>query len=311
MSTSRYCEEDSMSNERIFNSNVSNIFKASLVGILAVVYTVIPFEQFVAQFFGIAFSEFRGGMPTLYLFPLFLIYTAIAFFLAEMKKNLNVGKREAVIFIFAFHYFIVSFLPSLEGKVYLPDFPFYQTLMSGFILALAVVSLICYLWKQEDNPEARIGQQIKSYFSSRSMISWVWRFSLVWLMFYILTMIIGLVAYPFTKPYLDDPMNTLGMVIPSMITLFAITQLRSLIYILVTLPFVVFWKSSKKNLFLYLALINVIQYPLLGDGLAYFWPVMYRAVDGIVLALHVTIMSWLYVTMLWKGVRNEIPEMNS
>jgi hypothetical protein len=70
---------------------------------------------------------------------------------------------------------------------------------------------------------------------------------------------------------------------------------------LVTLPFVIFWKASKRDLFLYLALINVIQYPLLGNGLAYWWPVMYRLPDGIVIALQVIIMSWLYVTMLWKG----------
>jgi hypothetical protein len=217
-----------------------------------------------------------------------------------MKKNLNASKRGAFFIIFAFHYSIASFLPELEGKIYLPDFPFLQTLIGGFILALAVVLLIFYLWKQEDNPEAKVGQQIKSYFSSRSVMSWVWRFFLVWLLFYILTMIISMVAYPFTKPYLDDPINTLGMVIPSMATLFAITQFRSLIYILVTLPFIIFWKCSKKDLFLHLALINVIQYPLLGDGLAYFWPVMFRLPDGIVLALQVTIMSWLYVTMLWK-----------
>ena len=97
-------------------------------------------------------------------------------------------------------------------------------------------------------------------------------------------------------------MNTLGMEIPSMGTLFAITQFRSFLYILVTLPFIIFWKSGKKDLFLYLALINVIQYPLLGDGVgSYFWPVMYRLIDGIVIALQVTTMSWLYVTMLWKG----------
>ena len=290
-----------MSRERMFNETISNIFKASLVGVLAVLFWVIPLERFIAQFFGISFDEFGGGMPTVYLFPLFLIYTAMALVLAKMKKNLNLSKRGAFFIIFAFHYCIVSFLPELEGKIYLPDFPFFQTLVSGFILALAVVSLIFYLWKQEDNHETKAGQQIKSYFSSRSVLSWVWRFLLVWLLFYILTMVIGIVAYPFTKPYLDDPMNTLGMAIPSMGTLLAITQFRSLIYILVTLPFIIFWKSSKKDLFLYLALINVIQYPLLGEGLAYFWPVMYRLVDGIVLALQVTIMSWLYVTMLWKG----------
>jgi uncharacterized membrane protein len=285
-----------MSKKGMFNETVRDTLKASLIGILAVVYSVIPLEQFIAQL-----EEFRGGTPTLYLIPLFLIYTAMAFVLARMKKNLNVSKRGAFFIVFAFHYFIVSFLPELEGKIYLPDFPFVQSLISGLILALVVVSLIFYLWKQEDNPEAKAGQQIKSYFSSRSVMSWVWRFFLVWLLFYILTMIISLVAYPFTKPYLDDALNTLGMVVPSVGTLFAITQFRSLVFILVTLPFVIFWKASERDLFLYLALVNVIQYPLLGDGLAYWWPVMYRLTDGIVIALQAIIMSWLYVTMLWKG----------
>jgi hypothetical protein len=291
-----------MSKESKFNETIRNIFKASLVGILVVVITVIPFDQLIAQLFGIPFEKFGEKMPTLYLFPLFLIYTAIAFVLAMMKKNLNVSKRGAFFIVFAFHYFIVAFLPVLEGKIYLPAFQFLPTLISASILALAVVSLIFYLWKQEDNPEADVGQQIKSYFSSRSVMSWIWRFFLVWLLFYILTMVFSIVAYPFNKPYLDDAMNTLGMVIPGMGTLFAITQFRSLIYILVTLPFIVFWKSNKKDLFLYLALINVIQYPLLGDGVgAFSWPVMYRVIDFIVLALQITIMSWLYVTLLWKG----------
>jgi hypothetical protein len=290
--------------ERTFNKTISNVFKASLVGILAVVITAVPFEQFIAQFAGLSYEEFRGGMPTLYLFPLFLIYTAIALVFAKMKKNLYISKRGAFLVIFAFHYFIVSFLPDLEGKIYLPDFPFFSAMISGFILALAVVSLIFYLWKQEDNPEAKTSQQIKSYFSSRSLLSWVWRFFLVWISFYIVTMIISIVALPFTGKYLDDSLNTLGMVVPSMGTIFAITQFRSLIYILVTLPFIIFWSSSKKSLFLYLALILIIQYPLLGDGLAYFWPAMYRLTDGIVLALQVTIMSWLYVTLLWKDKKS-------
>jgi len=296
---------DLSKNKNPSNNTLRDIFKASLVGILAVVLTIIPFEQFIAQFVGLSYEEFRGGMPTLYLFPLFVIYAAIALVFAKMKNKLYVSKRGAFIIIFAFHYFIVSFLPDLEGKIYLPDFPFYPAMISGFILALAVVSLIFYLWKQEDNPEAKTSQQIKTYFSSRSVLGWVWRFFLVWISFYIVTMIIGIVALPLTGPYLDDPMNTLGMAVPSMGTLFVITQFRSLVYILVILPFIIFWKSSKRSLFLYLALILIIQYPLLGDGLAYFWPVMYRLTDGIVLALQVTIMSWLYVTLLWKGKKAE------
>ena len=190
--------------ERTFNKTISDVFKASLVGILAVVITAVPFEQFIAQFAGLSYEEFRGGMPTLYLFPLFLIYAAIALVFAKMKENLFISKRGAFLVIFAFHYFIVSFLPELEGIIYLPDFPFFSIMISGFILAIAVVSLIFYLWKQEDHPEVKIGQQIKSHFSSRSTLSWVWRFFLVWILFYIVTMIMGIVTLPFTGQYLDD-----------------------------------------------------------------------------------------------------------
>ena len=287
------------------NETVRDLLKACLVGILAVVINVIPFEQFIAQFAGLSYEEFRGGMPTLYLLPLFLIYAAIGLVLARMKQKLNIGRRGAFLIIFAFHYIIISFLPDIEGLIYLPDFTFLSAMTSGFILAGAVVGLIFYLWKKDENPDAKPGEQIKSHFSSRSVLSWVWRFFLVWISFYIVTMIIGIVAMPFTGSYLDDPMNTLGMVVPSMGTLFAITQFRSLIYILVILPFIIFWNSSKRALFLYLALILIIQYPLLGDSLAYFWPAMYRLVDGIVLALQVTLMSWLYVTLLWKGKQEE------
>ena len=288
------------------NETVKNLSNASLVGIMAVVITIIPFEQIVAQFAGLSYEEFRGGMPMLYLLPLFLIYAAIGFVLPRMKQNLNIGRRGAFFIIFAFHYIIVSILPDIEGLIYLPDFTLLSTMTSGLILAGAVVGLISYLWKQDENPDAKPGEQIKSYFSSRSVLSWVWRFFLVWILFYLGTMIIGIVAMPFNGSYLDDPMNPLGMVVPSMGTLFAITQFRSLIYILVILPFIIFWNSSKRALFLYLALIMIIQYPLLGDGLAYFWPAMYRLVDGIVLALQVTVMSWLYVTLLGRGKRDEM-----
>lgn len=287
------------------SETTNDILKASLVGILAVLITVVPLEPFLAQLFGIPFEEFRGGMPTPYLLGWFLIYAAMAFVLARMKRNLNIGRRGAFLIVFAFHYAIVSLLPSLEGRVYLPDFQFVQTLISEFILALAVVALIFYLWKQEANSEASVGQQVRSHFASRSVMGWAWRFFVVWLLFYVVTMVLGIAALPFNQPYLDDPMNTLGMVVPSMGTLFAITQFRSLVYILVTLPFVVFWKAGKRDLFLYLALINVIQYPLLGDGLAYWWPVMYRLVDGIVIALQIITMSWLYVNMLGKGEKHK------
>ena len=135
------------------NETVKNLLKASLVGILAVVINVIPFEQFVAQFAGLSYAEFRGGMPTLYHLPLFLIYAVIGLVLARIKQNLNIGRRGAFLIIFSFHYVITSFLGSIEGLIYLPDFTFISAMTSGFILAVAVVVAIFYLWKQDENPD--------------------------------------------------------------------------------------------------------------------------------------------------------------
>ena len=101
---------------------------------------------------------------------------------------------------------------------------------------------------------------------------------------------------PITGHFLEEGI----MRVPSMLTLFLITIIRSFVYISVTIPIIIFWKSSKKELFLYLALIASLIYPILGDGLAYFWPVMYRLVAGFILTLHTIIMSWFYVWRYWS-----------
>jgi len=128
----------------------------------------------------------------------------------------------------------------------------------------------------------------------KGIFSWIWRFALVLLLFYVIIMILGAITYPLTGPYLENGLFR----VPSMLELFVITLFRSFVYLLVTLPLIVFWKADKRSLFWYLALIHILIYPVLGDGFAYFWPAMYRLIDGLVLSTHVALMSWLYVVLL-------------
>ncbi len=268
------------------NKNLKDILKSSLVGLLAVIITIItPSIPSITNLF--------GDMPKTYLLPIFLIYTLAAFVYSKIKKSLQVGRSGAFLIILSFNFIISSLLPSIEGEIYLETFPLIPILLTEFVLSLAIVSLIFYLWKQDDNSKAG---QVKSYFTSRSIFSWIWRVIVIMLVFYILTMILGIITMPITGHFLEEGL----LKVPSMLTIFIITIFRSFVYILVTLPFIIFWKSSKKELFLYLALIASIIYPILGDGLAYFWPALYRFVDGIVLTLHTIFMSWLYVKILRK-----------
>ena len=275
------------------DKNLKDILKSSLVGLLAVIISIIPF----AKIFGSS-SELSGVMPVSYLLPLFLIYTVIAFVYSKIKNNLKTSKQGAFFIIFSFDFIISAFLPNIEGKIYLENYAFLPNLLKGFILSLAIVSLIFYLWKQDDNSTAG---QVKSYFKSRSIISWTWRVIAIVLLFFILTIIIGIISVSIIG---ESPIEGI-MKIPSFLELFLITAFRSLFFILVTVPFIIFWKSSKKILILYLALITSLIYPIVGDGLAYFWPALYRLVDGTLLTLHTSVMSWLYVRILWKGEKNK------
>lgn len=279
-----------MNNSKILTNNIS---KASLVGLLAVIFNFIPIEKI----FGITIdlADF-GIMPKIYLVPTFFAYSIIALTLVKIKNNLNLGKRGAFTAIFSFLFVINVLLTNIEGNFYLSNYPFIFNLIYGFFLALFITISIFYLWKQDDN-QIDVKEQIRSYFSSRSILSWVWRSTIVLLLFYIIIMILGAATYPLTGHYLENGLFK----IPTMMELFTITMLRSFFYLLVTLPFIIFWKSSKKSLFLSLSLIHTLIYPVLGDGFAYFWPVIYRLIDGMVLTTQVVLMSWIYVTILKKG----------
>jgi len=278
------------------NSNkfvLNNIFKASLVGLLVVIVNLIPLEKIL----GITLGDL-GVMPTIYFIPMFFVYSLIALVFSKMKNNLNLEKKGAFVVIFSFLFVINVLLTSVEGNFYLSNFPFTFTLIYGFILALLITLSIFYLWKQDDNP-VNVKEQIRLYFSSRSIFSWIWKSIVVLFLFYVFIMILGAITFPLTGHYLENGLFKM----PTMLEFFTITMLRSVFYLLVTLPFIIFWKSSKKSLFLYLSLINILIYPVLGDGFAYFWPAMYRLIDGIVLATHAILMSWLYITILKKDTR--------
>jgi len=166
------------------NNTLKDVFKSILVGALVLLITVLPF---------IPHPEIPGmePMPDIYLIPVFLIYTLAAFVYSKIRKNLKMSRQGVFFTIFSFHFIISAFLISVEGEFYLEIFPFLLTLLYGLILSLAISASMCYLWKHEGNGEAGL---VRSYFASRSVFSWVWRVISSMLLFFVFTMIIGIIS---------------------------------------------------------------------------------------------------------------------
>ncbi|WDV47553.1 hypothetical protein PV797_07680 [Clostridiaceae bacterium M8S5] len=270
----------------------ANLLKAGLIGLLVIVIKLIPLETIC----GInATTGEVGTMPKFYFIPMFLIYGVIALELANIKSNLNIGKKGAFIIIFMFFFVIDILLSKLEGNFFIEDYPLLFNIGSGFLENILITIGIFYLWKQEDVISSA-KEKVNNYFRSRSLFSWVWRVIVVLILSFIIYMIIGAMAYPLTGPYMEKLIK-----IPTMFENFLIQIFRGVAYLFVTVPIIVFWKKSLKSLLLNLIFINILLYPVLGYAFAYFFPPMFRLIDGIVLSLHMTAFSWLQIKFLKKG----------
>ena len=269
-----------------------DVAKASLIGLLIVVINLIPLKEV----FGITPTIREAGvMPRIYLIPMFFVYGFIALAFSNIKNNLDIGKKGAFITVFAFFFTVDVLLTNLEGNLFIENYPLVFNLIYGFLKTMLITIGILYFWKQEDAVnDAK--EQIINHFKSRSMSSWTWRLATVLILSFMIYIILGAIAYPLTGPYMERLIE-----VPSMLANFTVTMLRGFAYFLVTLPIIIFWKESSKNLFLNLALINILLYPVLGYVFAYFFPAMFRLIDGVVLTLHVTAMSWLQTRLLRRG----------
>lgn len=278
----------SMSNDK---SLWVNLFKACLIGLLVIAIKLIPLETI----FNITVSTQEGGtMPSYYFIPMFFVYGIIALEFANIKRNLNIGKKGAFIIILLFFFVIDTLLSKLEGNFFIEDYPLLFNIGSGLFENILITIGIFCLWGQEDI-KVNAKEKVKDYFVSRSIFSWIWRVILVLILSFIIYMIIGAIAYPLTGPYMEKL-----IVIPSMFENFSIQILRGIAYLIVTVPIIIFWKKSERSLFLNLLFINILLYPVLGYAFTYYFPLMFRLLDGVVLSLHMIAFSWLMIKFLKK-----------
>ena len=85
---------------------------------------------------------------------------------------------------------------------------------------------------------ADVASDLRALFQSRRAISWIWRFSLADIFYVFVYFVFGAIAFRFTGPYYLDPAYGLNLKLPENPLLFKLQLLRSLIYILTTLPLI-------------------------------------------------------------------------
>ena len=143
------------------------------------------------------------------------------------------------------------------------------------LFCTAVVAAFLHPQEQGENFIART----KSFFTGRTPIEWTWRLLLSYLAFPFAYILFGLMVKPFTYEFYVQ--QQLGLMAPGWGQIIPVLALRSLLFLLVILPVLIAWKSSRNSLFLTLGFVLFLLVGGLSLLQAIWYPPIIRIAHGL------------------------------
>ncbi|MGB7160644.1 MAG: hypothetical protein WBD40_21440 [Tepidisphaeraceae bacterium] len=136
------------------------------------------------------------------------------------------------------------------------------------------------------------GRPQPSTLARASAAGWAWRVTLAWLAFPVIYFIFGMCVGPIVEPYYNA--GIAGLKIPPVDVIIRTQFLRSLLFLVASLPAIVLWTQSRKQFILAMGLAHAVTVGLFPLAQASFFPPVLRVVH----ALEITADSFAYATVL-------------
>ncbi|MEJ2007933.1 MAG: hypothetical protein P8Z30_07220 [Acidobacteriota bacterium] len=171
-----------------------------------------------------------------------------------------------------------------------------STLLAFQTLPFVLFALTLAIWIWRDREPAPFGPRLAKFFSQRSPVSWSWRIPAAVIGFPVIYFFFGLCVSPIVVPYYRTP--GLGLVIPSFATMFSTAIGRSALYLVATLPVLILWNGTRRQLAFALGLAFTVMVgwaPLLQ---ASFMPTTLRIVHSLEICADSFVYGILLVVLL-------------
>jgi hypothetical protein len=163
------------------------------------------------------------------------------------------------------------------------------------VTCLLVTGLIAGLFRSPTRNEP-LGPNVRRFFAARSTGQWVGRFFAAWLAFpavyFLFGMPVGLLVQGAYRA------EAFGLRLPSLPIIIGVQLVRSVIFLVVSLPVLVAWSDSRRRLGLTYGLSLFIVLGLYGMIQAYWLPWDMRGIHAIEILLDSLVYGWLLVILL-------------
>jgi hypothetical protein len=169
----------------------------------------------------------------------------------------------------------------MEMKIFLTVFQHGGAMaatMLTFLPTLLCALTLSFLLPQSQ-PEAAPAQTLRSFFSAHAPVSWAARCVLAILAFAVIYFTFGAIVAPFVVPFYRA--GVLNLTLPPFSVILPVLFVRSALFLLACLPFLIFWTRSRGALILALGLAFWFLTGLFGMLQVFFWPPVMRIAHGL------------------------------
>lgn len=222
------------------------------------------------------------------------IILAMGFF--AVIRGISGSYKLKFLLILLFTIFGFSIGVTIESAIY-SDVPSYNLTIIVLLLPVFLFSLIAPLLTENRHLKDSFSYRMKEYFKLWPVKIWIRNILLAIISFPVIYFIFGLAVSPFVSAYYHEMVEGLKLPGPGKIIL--IQFIRSTIFLIITIPVIVYWSGSKTKLILSLGLAHFVMVFAYDLYLAILVPVELIIIHGIEIAADSFLYSWVMVALLY------------
>jgi len=203
--------------------------------------------------------------------------------------------RFLIIFFFFFACFGISV--SLESSIY-SSIEGFDLMILILLLPIVLFSFTCISLTKSQPTSESFSQKSLRFFKSNTRSELGWKILLAFLSFPVIYLLFGIIASPLVADYYRE--SSYGLAIPDIGTIMSVQLVRSLLFLMVTLPIMITWFGNRVQLVVMLGIAHfmfVFSYDIV---LAYQLPIKLVLTHAIEILLDSMVYAWVMVKLLYS-----------
>ena len=256
------------------------VVKGVLAGIVYVVGVMLTGMLFAALHIRIVSLDL-GGNPRMGFLLFVLVTPLLGLALVPLARHTAGSRLYRGVALFFLLFISLGVNTILEMRVFLTIYAHGGALAAIFLVlppALLTGLALSFLLTQEQ-PEIPASEKIRAFFAARSPLSWAMRSVLAILAFAVAYFVFGSIIAPFVVPFYRA--HVLALTLPPVSAILPVLFVRSALFLLACLPFLILWTRSRVSLIFSLGLAHWFLNGLMGMLMVFVWPPVMRIAHGL------------------------------